>query len=238
MHIFDLLDLYLKPMVLRGTVQKHDLHYSLDPTVGFHKTMVCIKTVEGPLHSTDRLLGNPDKELIYTVCFRQFTGWCVAFAEITSCDIVVTYSQYGDALEFCDTLAEDRGPLTSALSSTYHGNHTLKPVAPRNYDVIDTSNVCDSVGLLNILCVTHRILCPLRGVLFTGSLSTVSDMTGGLAGYLEVHDPDQLELYGFSPLPHYQLRPAHAGHNDGICAHDGVATFVAARASRCTLFVE
>ncbi len=204
---------FLNPMVLRGTAQKHDLHYTVDPTMGFHKTMAYIKTSEGPLHSDDRRVGTPDKELIYTVCFRQFTEWCSAFREIAACDLVVTYSHCGDALEFCDTLAADRGPLTSTLSSTSLQlvAHTLQPVVRRIYDVIDTSNVCDSVGLLNMLCVAHRILCPLRGVLFTGTLSTVSDKTDGLAGFLE--QELMVELTTFMALTNLNYMDSHHSHS-------------------------
>ena len=174
---------FLNPMILRGSGQQHDLHYSLDPTMGFHKSIMYLKTLEGPLHSTDRRVGKPDEAFVYSVCYRQFREWLSAFREAATANLVVIRGHCGDAFAFCDMLAdvniEDRNAVRCP--------HTLQPVTlqpdiPRVFDVIDTSNVSDSTGLLSMLCVTHRLLCPHRGALFTGVMSTVSNEKGGLAG--------------------------------------------------------
>lgn len=50
---------------------------------------------------------------------------------------------------------------------------TLAPDAPRLFDMIDTSNICDSRGLLNILCACHSVLDPSVGVLVTEAFSAI-----------------------------------------------------------------
>ena len=214
---------YLNPMILRGKGQTHELHYSLDPTMGFHKSMVYLKTAEGPLHSTDARVANPDEAFVYSICFRQFREWHDAFREAVTANLVVVRGRCGDALAFCDMLAdtdmEDR--------HAFRCPHTLQavtllPDVPRVYDVIDTSNVSDSTGLLSMLCVTHRLLCPHRGALFTGVMSTVSTEQGGIAGYLK--QELRIDLTTFMALTNLHFIDSYNFHSSDYGEYMDTAT--------------
>ena len=203
---------FLNPMILRGKGQKHDLHYCLDPTMGFHKSMMYLKTAEGPLHSTDARVGHPDEALVYSVCFRQFREWNDVFREAVAAHLVVIRSHCGDAFAFCDMLADIDIDNRNAFRCPYTLQAvTVLPDVPRVYDVIDTSNVSDTTGLLSMLCMTHRLLSPHYGALFTGMMTTVSDEKEGLAGLLT--QELRIDLTTFMALTNLNLIDSYNFHS-------------------------
>lgn len=210
----------LNPMLLRGPEQKPEVHYSLDPTMGFHKSMLYVETNPSDpsvsLHSTDGPVGpardgRPSADMVYSLCFGQFSEWIAAFRQLVTEKLVVIRSHCGDALFFCDVLADgNHSASTSSTSSStsFRGAQTMRVATlqtdvPRVYDVIDTSNLSDSQGLLSMLCVAHTLLCPRRGVIFTGLLSSAGPASGGLQAFLE--QELRVDLPTFSAITNMQL---------------------------------
>jgi hypothetical protein len=68
------------------------------------------------------------------------------------------YSQLLRECVICDVLVDSESKTSPFV---YRGaDHlevvTLESDVPFKFDLLDTSNVSDSAGLLDILCVTHR----------------------------------------------------------------------------------
>ena len=160
------------PMMYRGVDQIADLHYALDPTLGFHLALAYLRG------DSDSELGQSNykraetigSDKIYMTCFMQFKQWCRAFRELFILQKVKIYSFAGDMLDFCRAISKSRPSKLNfgkVVGNFSLGHIHLLPGMPLEYDVIDTSNVSDSIGLLNVL-----LAC--RGLLSQGLHSTIS----------------------------------------------------------------
>ena len=164
--------LVMNPMMFRGVGQIADLHYALDPTLGFHLALPYLPLEDGSnsRQANSKRAGSVDSDRIYMTCFLQFKQWCLAFRNLFVCDRIKIYSFAGDMLDLCRAITESRSSNLDSCRVT--GNFSLKPIhllpgMPLEYDVIDTSNISDSIGLLNVL-----LAC--RGLLSKGLHSTIS----------------------------------------------------------------
>ncbi|THV01240.1 hypothetical protein K435DRAFT_718186 [Dendrothele bispora CBS 962.96] len=158
-----------------------NVHYGTDPMSPFHLV---------------ELFGNarqtPSAGDLVRAAKTEFDQWCSAFySAITSSrpetrPIVRFF--LGEATAVCHSLHlfSETGttstgiPLAQWKAQTitlsneadgYHGGGSAS--APTTFDVIDTSNLCDNVGLLNVLIATKPLLrfaSPSSGVLYTESL--------------------------------------------------------------------
>ncbi|KAL6305441.1 hypothetical protein BKA93DRAFT_213686 [Sparassis latifolia] len=104
----------------------------------------------------------------------QFQCWCDSFREAVSPnsrDVVTIRFFAGDALALCHTLSHCH--LTSSISASLHvsawagdelvldgGDYDTKSAfaAPTTFNVVDTSNIIDHVGLLNVLIAVVPVL--------------------------------------------------------------------------------
>jgi hypothetical protein len=146
------------------------LHYGTDPILAFHlaETFAPTKAASGKNTVTMRDLTASVKS--------QFQAWCSAFRarltnESTTHTIVIRMFT-GDALAFSRALhhcAQSHSIESGIYISTWgsgqiildggdYGKIAVSNGAPLTYDVIDTSNVTDHVGLLNILIATIPLL--------------------------------------------------------------------------------
>lgn len=160
----------MNPMLLRGLEQSNDIHYSLDPTMGYHRTLLFMDTV--PPSNSSKVISVSS---VYNLCLQQFTQWtssCVSM--IRSSQLVIRF-HCGEALSFshllhCRSLPSAALPTLSQFSSTpielYHS-------VPALFEVVDTSNISDSCGLLNVLLACYKLLNRDNGVLMTEMISTV-----------------------------------------------------------------
>ena len=115
----------------------------------------------------------------------QFTAYCAALKKVfTSPGRVVIRIFYGDALALCEALkqaafTQDRNPVcysahwsSSPLFLNSH-DYSLNFSAPLHFNVIDTADLIEEVGLLNILLTAVPLLSKTpSATLYTTSLLT------------------------------------------------------------------
>ncbi|KAJ7695068.1 hypothetical protein B0H17DRAFT_1056261 [Mycena rosella] len=132
------------------------LHYATYPLQSFH------------LASAFLAPSPPQKQLVS--CARsQFRDWCSTFRVTVSSTTrgqITIRMLAGDALAFCRTLFQSRNPSSNsdrvyvsawnAAELLLDGDISSAPTG--NFDIIDTSNLPDHVGLLNVLIATVPLL--------------------------------------------------------------------------------
>ncbi|KAI9650521.1 hypothetical protein NHQ30_000537 [Ciborinia camelliae] len=117
---------------------------------------------------------------------KDFANWCKAFAEYARAESVGVKVYLGDAVTFAHELAcRSQSSATSVLTRLYASQWSGKPLLlhgpsarslPNSYEIIDTSNIVDHHGHLNILSAVIPILSNTpSSVLYTESLRTHSD---------------------------------------------------------------
>ncbi|KIJ65882.1 hypothetical protein HYDPIDRAFT_87876 [Hydnomerulius pinastri MD-312] len=143
------------------------VHYGTDPVAGFHLAEVfAAKTVPNAVSHQD----------IVRAARTQFNRWCTALITLlrrsnVSSPLLVIRMFGGDALSFCHALRYSKiaqitvtpinvAPWTCSRIEfdDYHYGKDAPSPAPTSFNVIDTSNVLDHVGLMNVLVVTAPLL--------------------------------------------------------------------------------
>ncbi|KAF8417644.1 hypothetical protein EV426DRAFT_554772 [Tirmania nivea] len=191
------------------------VHYGSNPIECFH--IEAVLAALKPLASNGAK-GVADCKLPFTVahvidaCRSQFHSWNASFREAIHLgtqehqpQVICIRFFAGDALGFCDALAQKGqksgatiGPFTYTkhwsmtpliLDGCDYGNGARNP-APLKFNIIDTSNLTDHVGLLNILLVTNTLLFRSAStVLYTESFyghdeNNIKSMEGQIGGDL------------------------------------------------------
>ncbi|KAH7926180.1 hypothetical protein BV22DRAFT_1194548 [Leucogyrophana mollusca] len=146
---------------------KFVVHYGTDPIAPFHPAEAFL-----PRPATS---GSPSEEDVVTTAKAQFRRWAVAFSCLlrkSSPEYPVTIRVFaGDALAFCTALRycsmtkDTSTPLYTSpwdmtsiiLNETNYGPNAAFS-APTAFNVIETSNLLDHIGLLNVLIATSPIL--------------------------------------------------------------------------------
>ncbi|KAF9527998.1 hypothetical protein CPB83DRAFT_894716 [Crepidotus variabilis] len=141
-----------------------DVHYGTSPLKSFYLAPAIAST-------TDH--GAPASNLTdYTKsCIAQFTEWCTAFKIRLEHrpESVIVRVYVGEGLAFCralrhcqETSEVDSGAYTYPWGGTQivldANDYGPNPSAPTLFDVIDTSNLTDHCGLLNLLIVAVPLL--------------------------------------------------------------------------------
>lgn len=148
-----------------------NVHYGTDPVMAFHLAETFAPTEAA---SNSKTISMAD---LAESVKSQFRAWCSAFqARVASEDVIpsiVIRMFTGDALAFCHVLRHcaqshsiQSGTYTSAWGGSqinldggdYDKTSTESHCAPISYDIIDTSNMTDHVGLLNILIACIPLL--------------------------------------------------------------------------------
>ncbi|KAG6884317.1 hypothetical protein C0993_012189 [Termitomyces sp. T159_Od127] len=155
-----------------------NVHYGTDPILAFHLGMVALHP-----QFTKR---NPSVSELVHVAKEQFKDWCLAFKkriEDGPPNIVIRLWA-GDALAFsrallafANTNSTNTGVYPSAWEATpiildgLDYSKATEDKAPLKFDVIDTSNLVDHLGLINILTATVPLLVDHpAATLYTNSL--------------------------------------------------------------------
>ena len=151
------------PMMFRGVDQHADLHYGLDPTLGFHLAAAYAQLKDGPLYSKSALEGSGkvDERRIQELCIRQFSGWCNALKRAMKKKMIMIYNFAGDLFDLSHAIIHTQNNgygRSKVFGSLRGGSIQVLPGVPLEYDVIDTSNVSDHVGLLNLLLACRELL--------------------------------------------------------------------------------
>ncbi|EWC46657.1 hypothetical protein DRE_04144 [Drechslerella stenobrocha 248] len=144
------------------------LHYGTDPLAGFHlSTAFFPLNSEGTSRSASGLLGSLIKSRDFTPLIsaakQEFGIWIESFRAVHQANKCVLCFFVDDALELCASLdlhTKSSAHLTDiqalsasdALSKGYLYNH------PKDWNVIDTSNLIDHVGIYNLILSTIPLL--------------------------------------------------------------------------------
>lgn len=182
---------YINPLFVHSNVggDKCVIHYATDPILGFHcatafaDILPSTPAVSFGAHSQNATLEENVHRLARTAVW-EFKQWCATFHSVAGAALLdprllTIYNHGGEALQFCWT-------LQSALQGT--DNIFQACAAPWNthldfpansnfigpFDAIDSSNVADHAGLLNVLSCALPLLIPApHSVLYTESVSTM-----------------------------------------------------------------
>ncbi|TFK74174.1 hypothetical protein BDN72DRAFT_813427 [Pluteus cervinus] len=161
------------------------LHYGADPFLAFHlaPAFVPLKggVTQGPYgDKTDR------KKLASTVR-KEFASWCSTFFTFIQQNTVIIRFVVSEALAFTQALqyyATTGSTSSGQFASPWTAQElVLNPVeysregaAPSSFNVIDTSNLIDHVGLINLLvCTAPLLLREPYSVLLTEALLVATD---------------------------------------------------------------
>jgi len=147
------------------------IHYGTDPILGFHcsSAFVDMASDSKPYKQNVTL-----KEKMYRLARTavvEFKEWCIAFQSLAQeaqndPTLLFIHMFCGDALEFCYALQTTLGKLdvgenlfrTCAAPWRIPVNFHAGSEFVHLFDVIDTSNIADHVGLLNILICALPLL--------------------------------------------------------------------------------
>ncbi|KAJ6502063.1 hypothetical protein C8R45DRAFT_818988 [Mycena sanguinolenta] len=145
------------------------LHYGSDPVMPFH-----LAPIFGNLNTT------PTRSDIMNGIRAQFHDWCSAFRRYHERDLCIVRVFFADAifgthaLQFykeSDAVPTNRIPVCQWRAETITLDKEEYKRAPLTFDVVDTSNLDDHIGLLNILITSIPLLSSSgNGVLYLESL--------------------------------------------------------------------
>jgi hypothetical protein len=198
----------INPMLAISSSSTEDfaLHYGSDPLLGFHLATALEGKISSELEKT---------KVIVQVAKTQFRDWCNAFRGQVKLGRVEIKLFWGDALRFCYALQDICNPAkhTTMLARTYRGAwlptgmrfDDLESLAAKiAFDVIDTSNLIDHVGILNTLPAVAPLLSRRStSVLFTDSLLKASeDPVATLPALLSSDVTMMSLLLGLAPTGH------------------------------------
>jgi hypothetical protein len=144
------------------------LHYGTDPLLGFH-----LSTAYVPLSGSPSARANgrkPKLEDVVAAARTEFFAWCDTFRKQASrCMTLRLFA--GDVFPFCYTLQHRRVTGSATTAFCYRSRHnTMSPLvlleddygsqgtAPVSFNVIDTSNLLDHLGGLNLLAAVSPLL--------------------------------------------------------------------------------
>jgi hypothetical protein len=163
------------------------VHYDTQPLAAFHLAAAPLDNKADEIKSS---AGRASAAMLLQFARTQFTMWCTTFKRVVQdmdSTLVIRF-HVGDALSFCQALSHVR--LTSAIGTPFasswwrgsmlkldggdYASNSDAP-APLLFNVIDTSNLMDHVGPMNLLLVTRPLLASnISTTLYTESLVAIS----------------------------------------------------------------
>lgn len=147
------------------------LHYGTDPLLGFHlATGYAALTIDSPLRSKSAK-GQSSHEKVLGAAKAEFAAWCKVFVQVASKKLVLVRVVASDAIAFAHTLQHCASAEGHSASNWYRDPCHFRPLcldplqysagpdrAPVAFDVIDTSNLMDHLGSINILVACSPLL--------------------------------------------------------------------------------
>jgi hypothetical protein len=143
------------------------LHYETSPLIGFHLGAAYVRlSTDSPLQTSEEKIREMPKPL--AAALKQFSAWCKAFRLIAT-KVKVRYI-CSEAIALCHVLRHQRLHRESQTANWYRSNwgyslleldatcYGLNGKAPTSFDVIDTSNLVDHLGILNVLVAAGPLL--------------------------------------------------------------------------------
>ncbi|EPE32151.1 hypothetical protein GLAREA_07284 [Glarea lozoyensis ATCC 20868] len=186
-----------------SSTEEFAVHYGSEPLLGFHLATAFDGELSSKLEHA---------EIVVQVAKSQFRDWCTALQTQVKLGAIEISIFWGDALRFCYELQANGDPARNSITtarayrSPWLSNrlciNRLKPYVA--YDVIDTSNLIDHVGILNTLPAVAPLLSrKSTSVLFTDSLLKVAEDPAAALPALLCSDVTMISLLlGLAPAGH------------------------------------
>lgn len=159
----------VNPLMSNSSVSsvKFNVHYGADPLLGFHLA-----------EAFDlRQSASKTMDSLASLVKSQFFGWCYSFAQYVVSNSVSVVHHCGESVNFSHALQDVRGSGTLPASAYIYNKPwsatrlSLPSTLATRFNVIDTSNIIDHVGLLNVLPAVVPLLSDQAGsTLYTESL--------------------------------------------------------------------
>ncbi|KAF3357291.1 hypothetical protein VdG1_05869 [Verticillium dahliae VDG1] len=193
------------PMVAASLSEQGALHYGTDPILEFH-----LATGYAPLAEASPLRPEYRHEKFKAVASAkaQFKAWLIACSALFKARRLVVRFASADVFAFCHTLQHQdssAGWYRRQFDSRVLGLN-VEPGVPRVFHVIDTSNLADHVGTLNLLVSLIPLLAPQPWA----TLSTETLLKGSSSSDQEIldnllcgHAPTVSLLLGVSPVEYW-----------------------------------
>jgi hypothetical protein len=191
------------------------LHYATDPLQGFHLATAYIPlTSESPLHPEAPRYLSAHKAV--ETARLQFRVWGDSFKTCARQNLSLRFFA-GEALAFCHTLQHNSLTRGGASANWYRGPSSLgvlvldgedygkADTAPLAFNVIDTSNLMDHVGAINLLVATAPLLqrSPSATLYTESSVRRAKDQKAFIDGLLCGHFPTLSILLGLFPVEYW-----------------------------------
>ncbi|KAI2641188.1 hypothetical protein GGS21DRAFT_361491 [Xylaria nigripes] len=141
------------------------VHYGLDPLSGFHLVTATVPTwSDAPIF--DRINKLPQIEKVIATARLEFSSWIASYRKHSSGVNIRFFT--GDAISLAHTLQHKR--VTGSNTAHWYqdrvgfrplvldGPDYASSIAPLDFDVIDTSNLCDHLGSLILLSAASPLL--------------------------------------------------------------------------------
>jgi hypothetical protein len=203
------------PMFASQVTDTFTLHYGTDPLLGFHLATAYTPLTPGsPLRP--KPLGKSNLHIVVEAARIQFRAWAISFRRRACSGLILRFFA-GDALAFCHTLQHKRKTKRDTSAHCYRGSYHLEPLmldgedysvlgkGPLSFDVIDTSNLADHVGALNVLIAASPLLTNnVFASLYTESLvKRESSQKALIDKFLCGHFPTISILLGLFPVEYW-----------------------------------
>lgn len=193
------------PMFASPGTDSSSVHYGTDPLFGFHLATAYLPlTAESPLSPKTP----PDDSHVHKVVSTarlEFRAWADAFRRWTSLNKTLRFFA-GDAYTFCHTLQYVGIARVQTAAHHYTSVYGLDPLlldsgdytvrkAPFSFNVIDTSNLIDHFGAINLLVATSPLLKDTPSAsLYTESLAQQEESQKALMDNLLCGDSGTLSM--------------------------------------------
>ena len=208
-------NLHQNPMFVSCAENASSLHYGTDPLLGFHlATAYAPLTLESPLKINQNDLARLQK--VVEAAKIQFKAWSRSFLTRVPGNMILRFFA-GDALSFCHTLQHlgntDRKSRANLYRDSFHSeplelsenDYGVTGDAPIMFNVIDTSNIIDHLGALNVLVASSPLLSEeLAATLFIETLvKREKSLKAMLDELLCGHFPTISLLLGLFPVEYW-----------------------------------
>lgn len=155
------------PMFAPLLTDNFTLHYGTDPFLGFQLATAYVPLISGsPLCPTRSEQSHLHR--VVKAARLQFREWGESFRQYAEQNLILRFIA-GDALALCHTL-QHRSASGDGDAYWYRRQYSLEPLvldgqdyaargnAPLTFNVIDTSNLADHVGAINLLVAASPLL--------------------------------------------------------------------------------
>ena len=219
----------INPMFFAMLNTTSKIHYGTDPILGFHLATAFAPCSTQPCQPSESSTSVKNSKVL-AAAKAEFSAWCSAF-RLASRDACMIRSFVGDAISFSLTLGGLSSDTNTFPLKQYNGNWFFQPLeldgeylsqsfTPTSFDIIDTSNLMDHVGLLNLLICTAPLLkAGLSSTLYTEMLVYQGhDLSETFKGLLCGPLSTVPTLLGLYPPEYWTNASATAAMDEGVLA--------------------